>query len=81
MEFEDIESLDLYVAKKVKDEDYFFCKIVGSVSEKGYCGKGCIKYNPRNKKSGCCKHYSKALFEKTDEKITIKRKPNPIPYV
>jgi hypothetical protein len=75
MELEGVESLDLYAASKIGNSDYFFCRCFEAVGEKGFCGSDCYMYNPRNGKSGCCIHYSKLLFEKTDEKITLKRKP------
>jgi hypothetical protein len=75
MELEGVESLDLYGAEKIGNSDYFFCKCFELAGNKGICGKECYMYNPRNGKSGCCIHYSKLLFKKTDEKITLKRKP------
>jgi hypothetical protein len=63
--------MDVYKAKKYKDADYFFCRAVQECGEKGGCGSDCKDYAPRNGKSGCCKHYSNALFE-PDVLITIK---------
>lgn len=51
-----LKETEVYEAIKTKDNNYFFCNEFGEVGEKGICGKGCISYNPRNGKSGCCKH-------------------------
>lgn len=36
--------------------DFIWCTSFGAVSERGNCGKVCPDYEPRNKKSGICKH-------------------------
>lgn len=52
--------IEVYEAKRELGTTYFFCKAVGLVSEHGDgfddCGKSCDLYEPRNGKSGCCKH-------------------------
>ena len=63
---------EVYEAKKVKDSNYMYCRIAGDVGEKGYCGKDCKDYKPRNGKWGICKHQGE-LFESGD-KILIKLK-------
>jgi hypothetical protein len=65
--------LELTLAKKVKDSDYFFCEKVSAIGEKGNCGKVCEFYSPINGKSGICKHYKSNLFEETSKKIIIKK--------
>ena len=54
--------------------DYFFCKYNQTVGMKGKgyepCGKLCENYNPRNNKSGCCKHRG-YCYEPSDETYTI----------
>jgi hypothetical protein len=46
--------------------------IKGSMERsEGGCGKVCKYYNPKNGKSGCCKHYSLKFYEPTDKSITI----------
>lgn len=46
--------------------------VSGDSSDHG-CGKGCKEYEPRNKKSGCCR-FRKNLYGATDETITVKLK-------
>jgi len=53
---------EMEVRKAVREVgvNYFFCKTVGLVGERGAdyesCGLNCSTYYPRNGKSGCCKH-------------------------
>ena len=75
MEQEQIESFDLYEAENIQIDGAFFCNCFELAGNKGICGKECYMYNPRNGKSGCCKHYTNNIFERTDKKITIKLKP------
>jgi hypothetical protein len=59
-------------AVKIKVEGYMFCQLYG-MGESGYCGKRwCKDYQPRNGKSGICKHQG-SLYESGKE-ITIKIK-------
>lgn len=46
----------------------FFCKHFQSATDKGYCDKKCEGYEPRNKKSGCCRHVGR-LYEAGKEKL------------
>lgn len=62
--------IELTEAKRIIGSDYFYCKEFQEVGEKGYCGKVCEKYEPRNGKNGICKH-SRNPYEKTKTKITI----------
>ena len=56
------------------DSQYFFCRAVDQVGEKGECGNHCNVYEPRNGKSGCCKSYSPYVYEPTEKVIlTIKK--------
>jgi len=68
-----ITEITLFEAKRETDSDYFWCKEFQEIGEKGQdtCGKGCCKYEPKNGKSGCCKHYG-FTYEKTDIKRTLK---------
>jgi hypothetical protein len=40
--------------------DYYFCKSIGEIGMRGKyhapCGRHCELYEPRNGKSGCCRH-------------------------
>ena len=53
----------IYEAEKCKGvNDLFWCRQYVACGEKGSCGKFCKHYEPRNKKSGCCKHHGN-LYE------------------
>lgn len=69
----DIKEMVITEAKRVKlgQSDYFFCKAVFEIGEKGDCGKQCEDYRPRNGKSGICKHFQN-VYDPTDIKTTIK---------
>lgn len=60
MKEQGLTELQVNLAERVLRTNYFFCKAVGLVGEKGnefdLCGKNCDLYKPRNGKSGCCKH-------------------------
>ena len=53
-----IDELKLNLAERETNSDYFYCRFFGRVGEKsdGGCGKMCKGYEPRNGKSGICKH-------------------------
>ncbi len=74
MELEGIDELPLHKATKTKVSGYFWCRRYEIVGEKGQgtCGRDCPNYNPRNGKSGICKHYSLEFYEPTEEIITLK---------
>jgi hypothetical protein len=53
---------------------YFFCKAVQECCDKiddNPCGKNCNDYEPRNGKSGCCKHRGFCYIPGNEFKITI----------
>jgi len=66
---------EMVVCEAVVDkvDGFFFCNAVGLVSEKGECGKYCSDYEPRNGKSGNCKH-NRNLYTAGKEQI-LKLKP------
>jgi len=71
-----IEKMDVFEAKMENDSEFFFCKEVMEVGEKnGTCGKMCEDYQPRNNKSGICKHYG-YVYENTDvvKKLRLNKK-------
>jgi hypothetical protein len=72
MKFNGISSMTVFLAKRETNVDYFFCNHFGEIAEKvnGVCGKHCKSYQPRNKKSGVCKHNG-YTYEQTDQKLTI----------
>jgi hypothetical protein len=65
--------IELFEAVTEKIEQTFWCKELLSLGWQGDCGKQCKKYNPRNGKSGMCKHRSNTLYSH-GEKVTIKIK-------
>ena len=49
-------TLKLNLAKRLLAADYFYCKHYDQVGEKGQCGKACNFYQPKNGRSGACRH-------------------------
>jgi hypothetical protein len=68
-----IEEMDIFLAKRETNSKYFFCKHFGEVGEKseGGCGKMCKAYKPINGKSGACKFYG-YVYEQTDKCFSLK---------
>ena len=57
MEENGIDEMIVFEADKMMRSDIFYCKKHGGIGETAEsCGKQCSDYNPRNGKSGCCKH-------------------------
>lgn len=52
-------SQTIYLANKECNMPYFYCKFYLEVGDKNEssCGNCCNGYQPKNKKSGACKHY------------------------
>ena len=69
--------IEVYKAEKEKVPGVAWCKEFRNLVEKNdvffsywnFCGKQCEKYAPRNGVSGCCKHYTKTLYEKGEKTI------------
>jgi hypothetical protein len=75
MEYEGYEEMELIEAEKSKIPDgYFWCKSYECICEKDdyLCGKICKGYEPRNGKSGCCKHYSLVGYDHTEKILKLK---------
>ncbi len=71
MRIDEIKEKTVFLAKKddsIKN-DYFWCRAVGEVGEKGHCGKDCSDYEPRNGKSGCCKYFASTYYASEEIKI------------
>lgn len=68
-----LSEMKIWLANRITDEQYFFYKNFAEVGDKqeAWCGKFCQEYNPRNGKSGACKHYGNT-YEQTDITFTIK---------
>lgn len=76
-----IDERDVHPAGQI-DKDFFWCKDDGGLYERhsGYlseswldkpCGKGCSAYDPRNGKSGICKHWRHVYEPDYTQTITI----------
>ena len=65
--------ISVYPAKIMIGSDFYYCQELGVSGEKGdsECGKWCEYYEPRNKKSGRCRH-SAHPYEASNESIIIK---------
>jgi hypothetical protein len=75
MEERGLSEIEVYKAEKYKSTDVFWCQVecfCGDDSQ-DTCGKQCSSYEPRNGKSGCCRHYSKYLYEKGEKVILTKQ--------
>lgn len=74
MEERELTEITVFGAKIETGSGFFFCKEFYAVGEvNGTCGKFCSKYNPRNGKSGRCKH-SGYFYDNTGEKVILKLK-------
>lgn len=61
MREEGLTEIDVFEAERETGTDYFWCREHGTAFEKGHdtCGvNNCESYEPRNGKSGICKHNS-----------------------
>ena len=63
--------IEVFQARKITGIDFFFCKKVGEVGEKKFCGNFCKDYLPRNHKTGCCKFFG-YCYENTNQIKKIK---------
>ena len=75
MECENTEQMEVFEAIRIKEPEFFWCYALQSAGEKseGGCGSMCLQYEPRNGKSGCCKHYSTKMYE-PGKQVILKRK-------
>lgn len=53
---EGLTEIELFEAVPEKVDGMFWCRAVDECSEEGYCGWQCEEYEPKNGKSGMCKH-------------------------
>jgi hypothetical protein len=67
-----LNQIEIFEAEKEIGSDAFFCNKYSEIMGKGfgYCGKECNFYQPRNGKSGICKH-NKPTYLKTNKKLII----------
>jgi len=76
MRDEEIREMTLLRTETEKVDGYFWCKKDQEMYEKeiGACGLDwCRNYNPRNGRSGICKHSRNTFYTPTDKKIVLKR--------
>lgn len=71
MEENYIKEMDVYLAKRETQSNYFYCKHFQECGERGECGKHCEAYSPRNSKSVVCKHFG-YTYEQTDQYFTLR---------
>ena len=66
-------------ARRQTKSPYYFCKAIGECGikppEGEPCGSNCCDYQPRNGKSGCCKHYG-YVYEPDDNESILDIKGN-----
>lgn len=62
--------IELFTAIPEKVAGFRWCHAVDDIAESEYCGKCCEFYEPRNKKSGICKHQG-SMYE-PDKKVKFK---------
>lgn len=74
MQCEGEEEMEVYEAKNQEALGMFWCSYHQSIGDKEIdtCGKSCNAYKPRNKRSGCCSHYSTKFYTPSNKKVTIR---------
>lgn len=72
MQQQHLKKLQVIEAVKCDVEGYIYCKRYQEVTEKGYCGKDCSEYTPRNGVSGCCKHRGNLMEKGQTVELTLK---------
>jgi hypothetical protein len=79
MKDDQLNAIEVYRAEKCRIYGAFWCKKHKFCGDTGSwdnpCGKECDGYKPRNKKNGCCIHYSPVLYEH-GEKVVLKLNDN-----
>jgi hypothetical protein len=63
-------SITVYKGQPYRDDQHIWCKEYQAATERGWCGKQCGAYLPRNGRSGACKHLGH-FYEPINEPITI----------
>ncbi len=59
---EGLTEIELFEAIPETVGGMFWCRAVQECTEEGYCGKECEEYEPKNGKSGMCRHKSKTFY-------------------
>ena len=57
--------IEVFEAKRITNDVYFFCKKYNDSFLKGVCGNYCDGYIPKNGKSGCCLYFRNCYECKT----------------
>jgi len=71
MVLSNITKMNIVLAERDINSDYFFCQHYKETGEKGQCGKSCDAYSPRNGKSGACKFVG-YVYSETDKVYELK---------
>ena len=73
MKKNNLTEMDLWLAEREANVDYFYCKFFQEcgIKSESNCGKLCSAYKPRNKKSGICKYFGYS-YKKTKKCFTLK---------
>ncbi len=68
-----VDTIEVFKAIPERISGVFWCKVFQEWGERNdyTCGKHCKEYDPRNGRSGCCKHYSNISYE-AGEKVILK---------
>ena len=74
MDIDDLTGLEVYEAEREGMSNFFWCKEYSFCAERGMadCGRECNEYEPRNGKSGCCKHHTNQVYG-YGKKVIIKK--------
>lgn len=68
---EGLTEIELFEAIPEKVDGVFWCRAADECAEEGYCGKQCEEYEPKNGKSGMCRHKCNT-FHTHGEKIVFR---------
>jgi len=83
MKEQELEVIQVSEAERELATDYFYCKSIGEVFIKAPegepCGKECDDYEPRNGKSGCCKHRGFCYVPGKEFSLNVNGQLTPMP--
>lgn len=66
---EGLTEIELFEAIPEKVGGMFWCRAVLEPTEEGYCGKQCEEYEPKNGKSGMCRHKSNTFYGRGPKEV------------
>lgn len=67
---EGLTEIELFESIPIRVDGMFWCKAVDEYGEDGICGRQCEQYEPKNGKSGMCRH--KGHFYEHGNKVMFK---------